>query len=80
MAIGGRATLLGPVLGSIAVSWAETSLSERFPSIWTYFLGALFIVVVAFLPNGLASLSLPKRRKEQTGSLIPATEVPVGER
>ena len=84
VAIGGRATLLGPVLGSIAVSWAETSLSERFPSIWTYFLGALFIVVVAFLPNGLASLTLRRRGKElpekQTASLVPAAEAPGGER
>lgn len=56
VAIGGRATLLGPVLGAIAVSWAQTSLSESFPSGWIYFQGALFIVVVAFLPGGLASL------------------------
>ncbi len=56
VAIGGRATLLGPVIGSLAVSWAETSLSERFPSFWTYFLGGLFILVVAFLPDGLATV------------------------
>ncbi|QCB95446.1 urea ABC transporter permease subunit UrtC [Cellulomonas shaoxiangyii] len=63
VAIGGRATLLGPVLGSIAVSWAETTLSEQFPSFWTYFQGALFIVVVAFLPNGLATLGGALRRR-----------------
>ncbi|MCK6212500.1 urea ABC transporter permease subunit UrtC, partial [Georgenia sp. EYE_87] len=56
VAIGGRATLLGPVLGAIAVAWAQTSLSESFPSFWTYFQGALFIVVIAFLPGGLAQL------------------------
>jgi urea transport system permease protein len=56
VAIGGRATLLGPVLGSIAVAWAQTSLSESFPSAWTYAQGALFILVIAFLPGGLASL------------------------
>lgn len=63
VAIGGRATLLGPVLGAIGVSWAETSLSESFPSFWTYFQGALFIVVVAFLPNGLATLGQVWRRR-----------------
>lgn len=63
VAIGGRATLLGPVLGAVAVSWAETSLSEQFPSFWTYFQGALFIVVVAFLPNGLATLGQVWRRR-----------------
>ncbi|TQL01596.1 urea ABC transporter permease subunit UrtC [Cellulomonas sp. SLBN-39] len=62
VAIGGRATLLGPVLGSVAVSWAETSLSEQFPSFWTYFQGALFILVVAFLPDGLATLGRRRRR------------------
>ncbi|GIG22582.1 urea ABC transporter permease subunit UrtC [Cellulomonas chitinilytica] len=63
VAIGGRATLLGPVLGAVAVSWAETSLSEQFPSFWTYFQGALFIGVVAFLPNGLATLGQVWRRR-----------------
>lgn len=63
VAIGGRATLLGPVLGSIAVSWAQTSISEQFPSGWIYFQGALFIGVVAFLPGGLASLVRRRRRR-----------------
>ncbi|MCC2307300.1 urea ABC transporter permease subunit UrtC [Cellulomonas chengniuliangii] len=63
VAIGGRATLLGPVLGAIAVSWAQTSLSESFPSMWIYFQGALFILVVAFLPGGLASLGGAWRRR-----------------
>ena len=63
VAIGGRATLLGPVLGAIGVSWAETSLSESFPSFWIYFQGALFILVVAFLPNGLATLGRLFRRR-----------------
>ena len=55
VAVGGRASLLGPVLGAVAVAWAQTSLSEQFPAFWTYFQGALFIVVVAFLPGGLSS-------------------------
>lgn len=56
VAIGGRATLLGPVVGSVAVSWAQTSFSESFPSFWIYFQGALFIVVIAFIPGGIASV------------------------
>ncbi|HKR50390.1 MAG TPA: urea ABC transporter permease subunit UrtC [Pseudonocardiaceae bacterium] len=56
VAIGGRATLFGPALGAIAVAWAQTSLSESFPSFWTYFQGALFVLVVAFLPGGLSSM------------------------
>jgi len=56
VAIGGRATLFGPVLGAIAVAWAQTALSESFPSFWSYFQGALFVLVIVFLPGGLAVL------------------------
>jgi urea transport system permease protein len=56
VAIGGRTTLLGPVLGAVAVAWAQTSLSENFPSGWVYAQGILFIVVVGFFPAGLAGL------------------------
>ncbi|MFD3462707.1 urea ABC transporter permease subunit UrtC [Nocardia fluminea] len=78
VAIGGRTTLLGPVLGAIGVAWAQTSLSESFPSGWTYMQGVLFIVVVGFIPAGLAGLWpmfkgwLDSRRK-----LPPAPEEPV---
>ncbi|HET7476283.1 MAG TPA: urea ABC transporter permease subunit UrtC [Dermatophilaceae bacterium] len=64
VAIGGRASLLGPVLGAVTISWAQTGLSEAFPSFWTYFQGALFIGVVAFLPGGLASVVRLLRRRE----------------
>jgi urea transport system permease protein len=56
VAVGGRNSLLGPVLGSVAVAWASTTLSEQYPGSWNYFYGGLFIVVVAFLPGGFASL------------------------
>lgn len=56
VAIGGRATLLGPVLGAIGVSWAQTSLSESFPSGWIYLQGLLFVIVIAFLPGGIAQV------------------------
>ena len=56
VALGGRASLLGPALGAIAVGYGQTALSERFPTQWTYFQGALFIVVLLFLPLGIASL------------------------
>ncbi|WP_433650484.1 urea ABC transporter permease subunit UrtC [Micromonospora zamorensis] len=70
VAVGGRATLLGPVLGAVAVAWARTALSERFPGTWTYLQGLLFVVVVAFLPGGLASLWALARRRD--GSTAPA--------
>jgi urea transport system permease protein len=56
VALGGRSSLLGPALGAIAVGFGQSSLSEQFPTQWTYFQGALFIVVMVLLPGGLASL------------------------
>ncbi|TWJ22287.1 urea ABC transporter permease subunit UrtC [Micromonospora endolithica] len=67
VAVGGRATLLGPVLGAVAVAWARTALSERFPGTWTYLQGLLFVLVVAFLPGGLASLVALARRRGDDG-------------
>jgi urea transport system permease protein len=56
VALGGRASLLGPALGAIAVGYGQSTLSEAFPSNWIYFQGALFIVVMLVLPGGIASL------------------------
>jgi urea transport system permease protein len=56
VALGGRASLLGPALGAIAVGFGQSALSEQYPTQWTYFQGALFIVVILFLPGGLTSL------------------------
>lgn len=56
VALGGRASLLGPALGAIAVGFGQSTLSENFPTNWVYFQGGLFIVVMLFLPGGLASL------------------------
>lgn len=62
VAIGGRASLVGPVVGALAVAYAQTALSEQFPSAWTYAQGLLFIVVIALLPGGIASVAgLAKR-------------------
>ena len=68
VAVGGRATLIGAVAGTVLVAYAKTGLSEHYPSGWLYLQGALFIVVVAFAPKGLAGLAdLAKRfRKGQT--------------
>lgn len=73
VAIGGRTTLLGPVLGAIGVAWAQTSFSEAYPSQWTYLQGLLFIVVVGFLPGGLASLFFARRRARASGTATDPT-------
>ncbi|MFH5231702.1 urea ABC transporter permease subunit UrtC [Antrihabitans spumae] len=65
VAIGGRTTLLGPVLGAIGVGWAQSALSEEFPSGWTYIQGGLFIVVVGFFPAGIAGLAAIRLRRKR---------------
>ncbi len=76
VAIGGRTTLLGPVLGAIAVAWAQTSLSENFPSGWTYAQGLIFILVVGFFPAGLAGLgALAKRWKPAPATSSATTDI-----
>ncbi|MFZ4163401.1 urea ABC transporter permease subunit UrtC [Streptomyces griseoincarnatus] len=71
-AVGGRASLLGAVLGAIAVAWTQSTLSDAYPAAWTYLQGLLFVVAVGFLPGGLASLVTVLRRKRRTHN--PATE------
>jgi urea transport system permease protein len=56
VAVGGRASLAGAVAGALLVNLGKTQFSEQFPAQWTYALGALFVVVVAFAPEGLAGL------------------------
>jgi urea transport system permease protein len=53
VAIGGRATLSGAILGAILVNASKSYLSESFPGAWLYFLGALYIVVVLIFPQGI---------------------------
>ena len=59
VALGGRASLLGPALGALVVGYGQSTLSEKFPNEWSYFQGALFIVVILLIPAGLTSV-LPK--------------------
>ncbi len=80
VALGGRASLLGPALGALAVGLGQSMLSEQFPTQWTYFQGALFIVVLLFLPGGVASLwskltGVFPRRSRAVGATTPEPEV-----
>ncbi|MEN9843269.1 MAG: hypothetical protein RLZZ612_1098 [Pseudomonadota bacterium] len=55
-AVGGRGTLTGPIVGALLVNGAKSWLTVTAPEFWLYFLGALFIAVTLFLPNGLMGL------------------------
>jgi len=70
VAIGGRGTLVGAVLGAILMNGAKSVLSESYPELWTLLIGLLFVAVVIFMPRGLAGLvDLPaalRRRRART--------------
>lgn len=83
VAAGGRGTLIGAVIGALAVSYARSFLSESFPDIWQIFLGALFIFTVLLFPKGLvgsirdgwqwvARFRLNPRPAPKTGAGMPA--------
>lgn len=55
-AVGGRLSIPGAVVGALLIGFLKSYLSETFPEVWLYFLGALFILVVLVMPNGLAGL------------------------
>lgn len=65
-AVGGRATLIGPIVGAFIVNGAKSWLTVTAPEFWLYFLGALFIAVTLFLPNGV--VGLVKKLKEDNNS------------
>ena len=67
VAIGGRGTLIGPVIGAIVTNLAKTFFSENYPDIWLFFLGSVFVIVVLFLPGGLMSLFDKLRGKKKGG-------------
>ena len=66
VAVGGRATLYGAVVGAILVNYGKTVFTGVMPEAWLFALGGLFVAVTVFLPQGLVGLakSLPKRKRQ----------------
>ncbi len=63
VAVGGRGTLIGPVLGAGLVNGAKSLFTQFFPQYWLFFLGLLFILVTLFLPKGVISIPTMLRRR-----------------
>jgi urea transport system permease protein len=74
VAIGGRGTLYGAVLGAILVNYAKTYFTSAFPEAWLYALGALFILVTVFLPKGIVGLISARLSKQPQDEAPPETE------
>ncbi len=69
-AVGGRATLIGPIIGAFFVNGAKSWFTVAFPEFWLYFLGALFIAVTLFLPQGIIGLVRKLRGMNNGGGKV----------
>jgi urea transport system permease protein len=86
VAVGGRGTLIGPVLGAIGVNYLKSWATTEYPDLWLIILGATFVIVVLFLPKGLVGVpaqikamidrrkALKKDRADDLAAINPSPE------
>ena len=74
VAVGGRGTLFGAIIGAILVNYAKTWFTGTFPELWLFFLGALFVVTTLFLPKGVVGLAQQIKDRVQARRTRPAPE------
>jgi urea ABC transporter permease protein UrtC len=79
VAVGGRATLFGPIIGAIGVNALKSWASQAYPAYWPILLGGMFVIVVLFMPRGLVGVpgqlhALWQRYHRSRVSDAPATE------
>ncbi len=81
VAVGGRGTIIGAVIGALLVNFGKSTISSANPDLWQLIMGALFVGVVVLFPKGVVGTlqsilpSLDVRRKKASSSLnIPASE------
>ena len=80
VAVGGRQSLLGAMLGALLVTGVQGSLSESeaFLSTWTLVMGGLFVLIVLFMPRGLAGIVSGLRRRDTARKAAAQPSHPVG--
>ena len=64
VAVGGRGTLIGAILGAGIVNFAKSWFTAAFPEYWLYVLGMMFILVTLFMPQGVVGLMQRLRAKK----------------
>jgi branched-chain amino acid transport system permease protein len=73
VALGGRGTIMGPVLGAVLIDWSSAYLSGNLPYVWKLFLGIAFVLVIVLLPKGLLPAILKWFRKINDATQQPKT-------
>ena len=77
VAVGGRGTLIGPILGAVIVNWLKSLATHHVPEYWLYILGGLFIVMTLFFPEGLVGIPAQLRAlRSRRQAPVAATETP----
>jgi urea transport system permease protein len=71
VAVGGRGTLVGAVVGAVLVNLAKSWFTKAMPELWLFFLGALFVSVTLFLPQGVLGLVRSLRPRRRTAAPEP---------
>ncbi len=86
VAVGGRGTLIGPILGAIGVNYLKSWATTEYPDFWLIILGATFVLVVLFLPKGIVGVprqihaaierrkALKKDRADDLAEITPSPE------
>lgn len=80
VAVGGRGTLVGPIVGAISVNALKSWATRAYPDLWLLILGGMFIIVVLFLPKGIVGIPgmishfLKKRKRLSEPDVEPLEE------
>ncbi len=72
VAIGGRQSLAGAIVGTLVVNFGKDWVSSAFPELWLYVVGAVFVLVVTVAPQGLIGLTALRRRLPRRGVHVAA--------
>jgi len=76
VAVGGRGTLVGAIVGAVAVNWGKTWFTGVLPSAWLFALGGLFVLVTLFLPKGIVGTWSDWRASRRAAPPVDATPAP----
>jgi urea transport system permease protein len=76
VAVGGRGTIIGPIIGAILVNMGKSFFTGALPDYWLFALGGLFVVVTLFLPKGIVGLFQKARARRGIETAKPSTVTP----